>query len=365
MSTTGTDMRLHHQWATRPDDERYATLAALETAVKIRKNVSVETTTSNMLVVMDGEDIQLRLSDNIDETAEHCKLTHWSFGQLCRMGGAPADYLRSLPPVLAAPALQWSVEQRTQDQPFKVMSITKRGVRAPTVRAITSPTYGRVWDLDVVNALKSLGDEWHVPAASYSGTDPKRATTLYASDRDIFVFLERAEPVDIGGGQALNRGVMAWNSEVGAASFGLSTFTYDHVCDNRIIWGVSDRIEIRFRHTSGAPARVMSEARPMLAAYAQDSGTKLLGAVKAARAKSVGKDRESVEEWMRQRGFTKVQAEAAYAYAERDERKQGLNPRSVWGLVQGVTDYAHTIAHTDARTKVERGAGELLDAIVS
>ena len=36
---------------------------------------------------------------------------------------------------------------------------------------------------------------------------------------------------------------------------------------------------------------------------------------------------------------------------------QGLNPRTVWGLVQGVTDYAHEIKHTDTRVDLERKAG--------
>lgn len=38
-------------------------------------------------------------------------------------------------------------------------------------------------------------------------------------------------------------------------------------------------------------------------------------------------------------------------------------PRTVWGLVQGVTDVAHDITHTDARTDLESKAGSLLESL--
>jgi hypothetical protein len=189
-----------------------------------------------------------------------------------------------------------------------------------------------------------------------------RATTLFASDRDIFCFLCRQEEIDIGDGQSLNRGVMAWNSETGSATLGIAAMTYEKCCDNRIIWNVSDKAEIRIRHTSGAPSRMVREIMPALQSYASAGTTEIRRAITAARNCVVGIDRASVEEWMTKRGFTKAQAAQAYIHAEKDTRNQRLNPRSVYGLVQGVTDYAHEIQHTDARAKLERQAGELLEA---
>jgi len=349
------DMRLNHQWSTRPADQRFLTLADLEASVSARRSISREHTTTEVQIALHGEDLGITTGKGFAE------MTHWSFGQLCRLGGAPSDYLRTLPPVLAAPALQWSIERREEaGRALKLLAVSNGHHE---VRAITSPTYGRIWDLDVVHALQRLGDDWHVPAASYSGRDPKRATTLYASDRDVFVFLCRQEPIEIGNGQVLNRGVMAWNSETGAASFGLDTFTYDRVCDNRIIWDLKDKVSLRFRHTSGAPARMVSEVRPMLSAFASASSAAIVDTVKVARQTIVGNDRESVQEWMRKRGFTRAQASQAYQYAERDSLNQGLNPRSVWGLVQGVTDAAHEIDHTDTRTDLERKAGAMLASV--
>jgi hypothetical protein len=334
---------------------------ALEQAVAARRTRCQESKVTDLQLALDGEALRVSTPQG---TAD---MTHWSFGQLCRLGGAPSDYLRSLPPFLAAPSLQWSLEARAAKgrDPIKALVARDNATGALECRALTSPTYGRIWDVEVVRAMQRLGSDWHVPAASYSDSDPLRATTLYASDRDVFMFLCRQEAVELGGGQALNRGIMAWNSEVGSAAFGLATFTYDRVCDNRIIWGMQDCKEIRIRHTSGAPARMLSEVMPKLRAYAQSETKQLVATVQAAKACEVGKDRESVEAWMAKRGFTKSQAASAYESAERDARRQGLNPRSVWGLVQGATDVAHAISHTDARVAVERAAGKLLESVAA
>lgn len=359
MSTN--DMRLSQQWTNRPNDQRFLTLDDLAVHVDARYSASRETTADALTVTLEGEDLCLLNA----RTGHRADLTHWSFGQLSRLAGAPAEYLRTLPPVLAAPALQWSLEQRAErGEAVKVLLTARAGARVEC-RALTSPTYGRIWDREVVQALQRLGPEWRVPAASYSGTDPLRATTLYASDRDIFVFLCRDEEIDIGDGQVLHRGIMTWNSETGSATFGLATFTYDKVCDNRIIWGVANQQELRIRHTSGAPERMIREVQPKLQAYATSGTKQITATVDAARRVEVGKDRESVVEWMNKHGFTRAQAKGAYESAEKDLRRQGLNPRSVWGLVQGATDYAHGIDHTDTRTEIERAAGALLDNLAA
>ena len=51
--------------------------------------------------------------------------------------------------------------------------------------------------------------------------------------------------------------------------FGIATFTYDYVCDNRIIWGQRNFRELKIRHTSGGPHRFVANAVPQLTAYAE------------------------------------------------------------------------------------------------
>ena len=145
------------------------------------------------------------------------------------------------------------------------------------LRCLVGPDYGRIYDYEVVKAVRELnGDNrWRVPAASYSASNPLRATTLYASDRDVFIFLvDDRNPVSFeadGIRRDLFRGFMVWNSEVGSHRFGLMTFLYNFVCDNRIVWGARNVKEIEIRHTRNAPERFMREALPQLAAYAESS----------------------------------------------------------------------------------------------
>jgi hypothetical protein len=64
-----------------------------------------------------------------------------------------------------------------------------------TLRAATGPSYGRIWNADVVAQLvKRFGDgvtgQWKVPGEFGRDVEITKAnTTLYAGDRDMFVFL--------------------------------------------------------------------------------------------------------------------------------------------------------------------------------
>ena len=77
---------------------------------------------------------------------------------------------------------------------------------------------------------------------------------LYASDRDVFMFLiDEDHPIEVRN-ERLSRGLFIWNSEVGKSSFGLTTFLYRYVCGNHIVWGAENVKEIRIRHSLNAPS---------------------------------------------------------------------------------------------------------------
>jgi hypothetical protein len=302
----------------------------------------------------------LHLTDSEGDLGE---FSHWSFGQLCAKLSTPAEYLRSLPEELATINLQWQLEHAPDIQPVQLMSRQNGHL---TVAAMTSPTYGRIWDSEVAQAIVSHVDleKWKIPAASYSATDPLRATTLYASDRDMFVFLVNEQAGVNADGEDLKRGVIIWNSEVGSATFGMATFLYDKVCDNRIIWGAREYRDLKMRHSAKAPDRFVAQAIPLLGAYAQSSTLQLESSIQAAKTKEIGKDKESVVEWLRGRKFAKGLAEEAYEIAESGASGgRQYNPRSVWGLVQGLTEAAHRIGHTNTRLDVESKAGALMDLV--
>jgi len=87
----------------------------------------------------------------------------------------------------------------------------------------------RIWNSEITSRLCDLEARgpWQPAPAAFDGS-----RGLYMGDRDLFAFM-----VDSGRrifeklpGGGLSRGFFVWNSEVGAASFGIQTFFYEYVC---------------------------------------------------------------------------------------------------------------------------------------
>jgi hypothetical protein len=354
------------EWATRPDDQRFLTLAELKESVARRKGESWTATpaVADLRTVPDGANgLAVEVYDPTHGQRRLLEPTNWSFSQLSAYAGAPASYLRKLPAELAAINLQWGMEHQPQREDALILA-QSNGTNH--LRAMTSTSYGRIWDASVVNAVERVNQDgrWQVPASSYSTTNPRRATTLYASDRDVFIFLvDPNNPIQVGQ-ETLFRGFYTWNSEVGSAVFGLTTFLYRYVCDNRIIWGATDIKELRIRHTGGAPERFAYEGSRYLLKYANEATAQLAGQVKAAQDMDISKQintgkGDTVQDWLQKRGFTKAQAKASVDSAVAEEGKA----RSLWDIVNGVTAYARSVPHTDARVELEAKAGKLMDLV--
>jgi hypothetical protein len=125
--------------------------------------------------------------------------SNWSFSQLAGYAKAPASFLRELPSELAAINLQWCLEHRPQREDALVLAQSNGD---NILRAMTSTGYGRIWDSQVVEAVEKANGNgrWVIPSASYTTQNPKRATTLYASDRDVFIFLvDPKNQIEFGG----------------------------------------------------------------------------------------------------------------------------------------------------------------------
>jgi hypothetical protein len=351
-------MQVSQQWATRPNDERFLSLEDLKAKVAQRKSESWTATpvTKDLRVLPVEDGLVVNVYDPSQGDIIPLHPTHWSFGQLAQYAQAPASYLRQLPPELAAINLQYGLEFNPVRDNGLMLA---QSYGDHKLRALTSSSYGRIWDMQVVEAVQRVNQDgrWQIPAASYTTQNPRRATTLYASDRDVFVFLvDPQNPVAVGG-ETLFRGFYTWNSEVGSAVFGLTTFLYRYVCDNRIIWGATDVKELRIRHTGGAPVRFAYEGRKYLQRYANESTQQIVeGIVKAKETDIPVRRGDTVQQWLQERGFTKAEAKAGYEAAVIEEG----SARSIWDIVNGITSYAKTIQHTDKRVELEQKASKLM-----
>ena len=359
-----------HQWATRPDDQRFLTLEDLKQALADRRSRSSSFVfPSDRLRMKASEGLSVETFDPVRGETVLLEPTHWSFGQMAAQAQAPAQYLRRLPPELAAINLQWGLEQDAARDDTLILATEHRapdvsGETTGVLRAMNSVKYGRIWDQQVVEAVERVNHDgrWQVPAASYARTDPKRATTLYASDRDVFIFLvDAGNPVEVGG-ETLFRGFYTWNSEVGAATFGLTTFLYRYICDNRIIWGAADVRELSIRHNVHALERFYEEGSRWLSEFADASSNSMMTAISAAQRFEIPrgeKEGAGWDVWLQARGFNPKQAKAAVESAIREEGQA----RSLWDIIQGITASARSIVHADTRVEVEKAAGKLLDVV--
>jgi hypothetical protein len=359
---TNTLTQASQQWASRPDDQRYLSLAELKAAVDRRKVESWTATpsTKNVRVRVDDGQLGVELYDPTHGERRTVAPSHWGFGQLAQYAGAPASYLRKLPAELAAINVQWGLENNPlrDDGLFLAQSNGHH-----VLRSITSPSYGRIWDSQVVSAVEKVNADgrWQIPAASYATSNPKRATTLYASDRDVFIFLvDPGHEIEVAG-EKLYRGFFTWNSEVGAGTFGICTFLYRFVCDNRIIWGATNVRELRIRHTGGAPERFAYEGAKYLRQYSEEATAGIVSQITKAKALEIeeAKKPDGMAEWLQDRGFSKSIAKASVDAAVAEEGKA----RSLWDIVNGITAHARSLPYANERVELETKAGNLMKLV--
>ncbi|MER2508259.1 MAG: DUF932 domain-containing protein [Amaricoccus sp.] len=367
--------RVSSEWFSRPDDERFLSLDDLARSVRHRAEHSrtrvVETAAIQVEASRaDPERLALVLPGAETPVAP----THWSFGQLASQVGAPATYLRQLPAALAAINLQYGLTAHRAEQ-IKTLETDEGRVE---LRAVTGPDYGRIYDHELVEAVQRIagngtGDtRWKVPGVLDWSTGvynprvdiSKDTTTLYASDRDVFLFLvDDLNPIEAGrlpdGSPDLYfRGFYCWNSEVGAKTLGMASFYLRAVCQNRNLWGVEDFEEITIRHSKHAASRFAHEAAPALLTFANSSPMPFVNGIRAARERVVARSDEDRTEFLRKRGFSRPETGRIIDAVLAEE---GRPPESVFDFVQGITAVARGKAHQDARLDMEAKAKKLLD----
>jgi len=367
--------RVSSEWFSRPDDERYLSLTELYDAVKARADRAKARTVESRAVRVEAnrEDAE-RLSLFVPGQEQSIAPTHWSFGQLCSLVGAPASYMRQLPAPLAGINLQHGLLSHRAEL---VKTLEAEDGRIE-LRAVTGPDYGRIWDHELVAAVMKIagngvGDTmWKVPGVLDWATmthNPfvdvtKDTTTLYASDRDVFLFLvDDTHPIEAGrlpnGEPDLYfRGFYCWNSEVGSKTLGIASFYLRAVCMNRNLWGVERFEEISIRHSKFAAQRFAHEAAPALTSFANSSPAPFVAGIKGGREKIVARTDEGRETFPRKRRFSKAQAGQSL---QTEVQEGGRRPESTCEFVRGRTAHARTKAHQDTRLELEAKAKTLLE----
>ncbi len=367
------DSSVSSQWFSRPHDQRFLNLNDLADHVRARSDTALQN-------IIDVQDIRVNASMNDPEKLmlafndTEVAPTNWSFGQLSSLSGAPAGYLRKLPSAIAAINLQYGLQNLRSEN-------AKLYYNENQLLAATGVEYGRVHDHELVSAVQRIAGNgvsdtrWKVPGAIdwTNGTynpfvDPTLdTTTLYASDRDVFMFLvDDTHPIEIGtlpngDPDLVFRGFYVWNSEVGSKTLGISTFLLRGVCQNRNIWGQQDKQSMSIRHSKNAPQRFASEVGPALVEYSNQSELGVLVDINKAREAIVATTDDDRVQFLGKNGFSAKQAKKIIETVIQEE---DIKPRSVWDFVQGITAVARSIQNTDDRLDLERTAGKLMEKVI-
>src|SRR6185436_7630860 len=292
-------------------------------------------------------------------------MTHWSFGQLATIAGAPPSYLRTLPAAIASDAINYGLRRQSRDEHQLFVERT-----APrTVHAITSPRYARVHHHDLAARVLDLMVQhpaWQLPLGYKDGEfgAEKVPAGAYLGDRDMFLFLvdgnrDLDDPTDRTHA-GLFRGFILRNSDVGAAALTLDLFLFRMVCANHLIWGFQHVAGFRRRHVGAsiqdAWTTSLNDVRAALDADTAHDRTMLLRAM----SQELGPTRDAVLDTAVQRlDVSQKHATEAYTLAEQFE----TNPRSVWGYVQGLTRLSQRTPWQDGRFALDRAAGRLLTTV--
>lgn len=348
------------QWASRPEDERFTSLYDMQDHFDLLRQQSAQKVVSSRVIDMvpdeDNKGIYIQ-----GKEGNKFAPTHWAFDQLSRLAGAPPSFLRTLPSPIAADCINYGLKIARDVEDVGLL-LHRNG--SQTLRAATGPKYGRIWQSDILRGLtKNFGDgvtgDWRVPGEFGKDiTVTKQNTTLYAGDRDMFVFLadehNRIEVPNRRNGESglMARGFFVWNSEVGAATFGIKTFLFDYVCSNRIVWGAADVKEIKMRHTVSAPDRFLEEIAPALHSYSNSSTKSITDGIDKARNARIN----NVDEFLANR-FSK---RLAQSFQESHILEEGKPIENIWEAVTAITAVARSIGNQDSRVEMETKAGELM-----
>lgn len=349
-----------NQWMKRPADERFSSLAELHAAVTHHRDVAVEASNVNVKALkistkqIDGTVVPVL----VGETGSEAEFTHHSFAQFSRRLGAPASYLRTLPAGLVSANLNNGIrtyEPASGDGDNLLFAQNGKLV----LRAALSPSYKRIWNTDITSRLIRLTEqapEWQPAPAAFDGS-----RGLYASDKDMFAFLvdndRRIFETLPGGG--LGRGFFVSNSEVGDASFRITTFLYEYVCGNHRVWGTQGVQELRIPHIGNADERAFAKLTLELRKFADRAAGEDEAKIESMQRFQLGATKDEVLDAVFNLDVPKRLAGQVYELAEKREEWYG-SPRSVWGFTGAMTEIARDLPNADKRVEMERAAGKVM-----
>lgn len=361
MATIATAAR---EYASRPADERFESVASLIDHASRDRELSAERSYNlkdlQIVPMSDGTHGQPFDSLRLQSPKGTAKFTHWSFGQACRMIGAPAGYLRELPPAIVADAMNYGLHESTVGTTANLLIKANGG--EPIVRACTSDTYKRVWDAELYGQLAhqliDRDQAWQLPPVWGGGV-----AGAYRGDRDSFLIVTNGgsivnDPSASSGNGAMYRGLLIRNSEVGASSIVIDRILFRYICGNHMLWGAVVDQKFRRRHVGQTIVRdVIREIGQIAYQWGHASTERDNAIIRTLISTEIAHTKEAVLDELKTLGATKEQAAAMYARCEETET---ISPRTYWGVVQGLTRISQDSGYQSDRFELDQLAAKIM-----
>jgi hypothetical protein len=158
-------------------------------------------------------------------------------------------------------------------------------------------------------------------------------------------------------GESFAPGFFVWNSEVGKTSVGISTFWFQSVCQNHLVWDATEVVEFTRKHT-GNVHESLGEIRRIVEGLVTKRDERKDGfaaLMKKAMQTSLGTDAGEVEKLLAKSGFNRALAARAVALAQETKTRF-----SVFSVVDALTRMARELPNASDRTAADEKASKLL-----
>ena len=330
----------HRQLFRRTPDEIFDSFDALIGHCRQQKEESVERWHLPQFLSTDRDDDKFLLKIGNDGSYA---MNDWSFTQLCNLARVNKETVNRLSAETAGTVFRETLP--IGNKPRQVLTANDR------VRSIHGVTYTRLWNIELLSVMQEFATDVQPPQKASS-----RGTGLYAGEQDMFVFL-----IDPTGwaeieGEAFAPGFFCWNSEVGRRSVGISTFWFQSVCANHIVWDAVEVVEFSRKHTANVHD-ALSQIRTTLEQLISRRDERRDGFVRILRnamTEKLGDDADETLKILAKSGINRTLAKKALAIAQ----KKGAF--TIFSFVDALTRLAGELPNAGDRLAADQNASSLL-----
>ncbi len=268
----------------------------------------------------------------------------WSFSQICRLCGVDKETVNRLTPDTAAAVFRETLP--ASNKPVQLLTTEAN------LRSIHGTVYTRLWNAELLECVADVAHDFTPPQPGCNG-----GSGLYCGEQDMFCFLIDPQGwIDIEG-DAFAPGFFVWNSEVGRRSVGISTFWFQKVCANHIVWDATDVVEFSRKHT-GKVQDGLAEIRQHIEALVKRRDERrdaFATTIRKAMSESLGDTADAALQALTKQAIPRATVTRAI-----NELGAAGKPFTLWNLVEALTRYHTSVRYAGDRAERDQLVGKLL-----